>query len=108
MVFWKRKRATTDQETTSPGESNTTEIAAGITSPNDGTKVATESSPTPSASESPAKGASWWSRVLSKTNELLRTDIRDLWKSEGELVDEDFLKNLYAILIRTDMGNSMA
>ncbi len=42
--------------------------------------------------------------ALKKTSDLLNTDIRDLWKSEGQLVDEDFLKELFAILVRSDMG----
>ncbi len=41
---------------------------------------------------------------LQKTNELLGTDIRDLFKGEGRLVDDDFLQELFAILIKTDMG----
>jgi fused signal recognition particle receptor len=111
MVFWKRKQASNDGETTSPGVSIPTVADSDATSPTDKTEVASGTPTFSSTSDSaatPSKSASWWSRVLSKTNELLRTDIRDLWKSEGELVDEDFLKNLYAILIRTDMGNSMA
>jgi fused signal recognition particle receptor len=34
----------------------------------------------------------------------LNTDIRDLFKKEGRLVDDDFLAKLRAILIRTGMG----
>jgi fused signal recognition particle receptor len=41
---------------------------------------------------------------LQKTNRLLNTDIRDLFKQEGRLVDEDFLEELFAALIKTDMG----
>lgn len=41
---------------------------------------------------------------LSKTTRVLKTDIRDLFKQEGQLVDEEFLDRLYASLIRTDMG----
>lgn len=41
---------------------------------------------------------------LQKTRALLNTDIRDLFKSEGRLVDETFLQELFAKLIRTDMG----
>lgn len=41
---------------------------------------------------------------LQKTAQLLNTDIRDLFKKEGRLVDDDFLTELYAILVRTDMG----
>ena len=45
---------------------------------------------------------------LKKTSDLLRTDIRDLFKREGRLVDEEFLSELYAILIKTDMGTGPA
>jgi fused signal recognition particle receptor len=41
---------------------------------------------------------------LQKTTQLLNTDIRDLFKSEGRLVDDAFLDELFAILIKTDMG----
>ena len=41
---------------------------------------------------------------LKKTLQTLNTDVRDLFKSEGRLVDEAFLEDLRAILIRTDMG----
>ena len=45
---------------------------------------------------------------LSKTAQLLGTDVRDLFKREGRLVDEEFLEELRAALIRTDMGPSAA
>ena len=41
---------------------------------------------------------------LKKTTQLLNTDIRDLFKGEGRLVDEEFLDELYESLIKTDMG----
>jgi fused signal recognition particle receptor len=41
---------------------------------------------------------------LQKTVQLLNTDVRDLFKSEGRLVDDAFLDELQAILIKTDMG----
>jgi fused signal recognition particle receptor len=41
---------------------------------------------------------------LQKTARLLNTDIRDLFKQHGRLVDEQFLGELFAILVRTDMG----
>lgn len=42
--------------------------------------------------------------ALTKTRQALNTDIRDLFKSEGRLVDDEFLTDLFARLIRTDMG----
>ena len=41
---------------------------------------------------------------LKKTTQLLNTDIRDLFKSEGRLVDDEFLEELFEALIKTDMG----
>ncbi|MCA9264221.1 MAG: signal recognition particle-docking protein FtsY [Planctomycetales bacterium] len=41
---------------------------------------------------------------LSKTKELLNTDVRDLFKKEGELLDDAFLDRVSSVLIRTDMG----
>ena len=41
---------------------------------------------------------------LQKTARLLNTDIRDLFKQQGRLVDEPFLAELFAILVKTDMG----
>ena len=41
---------------------------------------------------------------LAKTQQILNTDIRDLFKQEGRLVDDEFLGELFALLVRTDMG----
>jgi fused signal recognition particle receptor len=41
---------------------------------------------------------------LKKTTQLLKTDIRDLFKGEGRLVDEVFLDELFATLIKADIG----
>jgi len=41
---------------------------------------------------------------LKKTTQLLKTDIRDLFKTRGRLVDEAFLGELFEMLIKTDMG----
>lgn len=41
---------------------------------------------------------------LKKTGSLLKTDIRDLFKSEGRLIDDGFLEEIRGILFRTDMG----
>jgi len=45
---------------------------------------------------------------LKKTTQLLQTDVRDLFKNEGRLVDDVFLEDLRAILIKTDMGPKAA
>jgi fused signal recognition particle receptor len=45
---------------------------------------------------------------LQKTAQFLNTDIRDLFKQQGRLVDEQFLSELFAILIKTGMGTTAA
>ena len=45
---------------------------------------------------------------LRKTSQILNTDIRDLFKQEGRLIDDDFLRELFAVLIKTDMGTGPA
>nr|WP_168564223.1 signal recognition particle-docking protein FtsY [Crateriforma spongiae] len=45
---------------------------------------------------------------LQKTRRVLNTDIRDLFKSEGSLVDDALLEQLFARLVRTDMGGGPA
>ncbi|MGI9473022.1 MAG: signal recognition particle-docking protein FtsY [Rubripirellula sp.] len=63
-----------------------------------------------SESASPAKGGlfSKMKGALTKTRQALNTDIRDLFKAEGRLVDDEFLTELFSRLIRTDMGVSSA
>lgn len=41
---------------------------------------------------------------LNKTGRLLKTDVRDLFKSEGRLINDAFLDEMRAILFKTDMG----
>ena len=45
---------------------------------------------------------------LSKTAQVLNTDVRDLLKQEGRHVDAAFLEELRGALVRTDMGPSAA
>lgn len=68
--------------------------------------------PAPEQSAAPSKSGGGllnsWKAVLKKTSSVLNTDIRDLWKSQGELVDDVFLQRLFSILVRSDMGGDMA
>jgi fused signal recognition particle receptor len=41
---------------------------------------------------------------LAKTGRLLKTDVRDLFKQEGRLVDAAFMDEMRAVLFKTDMG----
>ena len=126
MIFWKKKKSASNDDSTanipvtipesvtgsvtgrsheSPGE----DFHVQETPPDSQSRLQADAPiPEVAVSETTATKVSWFKRALQKTNDLLRTDIRDLWKSEGELVDEAFLSNLYAILIRTDMGPTMA
>lgn len=45
---------------------------------------------------------------LGRTVQVLQTDVRDLFKSDGRLVDTDFLNDLFETLVRTDMGVEVA
>ncbi|MDX1964380.1 MAG: signal recognition particle-docking protein FtsY [Pirellulales bacterium] len=63
------------------------------------------------ASETPPTKKSWLARIrdsLHKTSQILNTDIRDLFKAQGQLLDDEFLDKLRAILIKTDMGPAAA
>jgi fused signal recognition particle receptor len=64
--------------------------------------------PTPAASqkkgEEPEGFFAGLRRALKKTADVLNTDVRDLFKKEGRLVDDQFLTELFAILVKTDMG----
>jgi fused signal recognition particle receptor len=41
---------------------------------------------------------------LAKFSQKLNTDVRDLFKTEGRLIDQAFLDEMRAILFKTDMG----
>ncbi len=71
--------------------------------------AATENVEPPAADQSENGGLlARFRQGLKKTSDLLRTDIRDLFKREGRLVDDEFLNELYAILVKTDMGTGPA
>lgn len=64
----------------------------------------------PPSSDGEKSGGVWGNikAALSGFRRALNTDIRDLLKSDGDLVDDEFLKRLFALLVRTDMGGPMA
>jgi fused signal recognition particle receptor len=72
----------------------------------------TDSAKTDSANEdAPKQSSGMWGSIksaLSGFRKALNTDIRDLLKSDGDLVNDEFLKRLFALLVRTDMGSAMA
>ncbi len=90
MAFWNKKKSGSElPEERSPGK------AREVTEPKN-----------PKASGGGLLGK--FKSGLAKTSRALNTDIRDLWKNQGELVDDDFLKKLFAILVKSDMGGDMA
>ena len=65
---------------------------------------ATAKSDTPPNEPEKSKGMfGRFKSALKKTVDVLNTDIRDLVK-EGRLVDDEFLDELFADLVKTDMG----
>ena len=94
MVFWKNNKS---ESTPLPDPKESDEAI-----------VDTEQFASPTDAPSNQKWLGSLRRGLSKTNDWFHTDIRDLFKSEGQIVDEEFLKSLYVILIRTDMGGAVA
>jgi fused signal recognition particle receptor len=65
--------------------------------------------PAPEVDAEPAGGLFGWFRAaVKKTAQVLNTDIRDLVGKDGRLVDEAFLSELFAHLIKTDMGVASA
>lgn len=95
MAFWNRKKEAPAQTPTDAKED-----------------AELQPDETVKQSDEPSKksGGLWGSikSALAKTSRALNTDIRDLLKSEGDLVNEEFLKRLFALLVRTDMGGAMA
>lgn len=64
-----------------------------------------ESAAPDSSTESESGGIfSSFRKALKKTVAVLNTDIRDLVGKEGRLVDDEFLDELFAHLVKTDMG----
>ena len=98
MAFWRKKTPTTPESTS----------AASNAADKPSTSQSTSDGPTKEeANETETKGGLFAKirGAFAKTHQWLKTDIRDLWKSEGRLVDEDFLRELFAVLINSDMGN---
>lgn len=114
MAFWRSKK--TDEEQTdeeiSQGAAPEAASTAGSSQISGGASGRLDDQ---NASDSGAKkqagGGGLLARMrgaLNKTRQTLSTDIRDLFKSEGRLVDDEFLGELFARLIRTDMGVTSA
>ena len=85
MAFWSKKKADDPAESVAPED-------------------ASQSADAP---VEPPQKKGWFSSIrdgLKKTSNVLNTDIRDLFKKEGRLIDDDFIRELFEILVKTDMG----
>ena len=85
MAFWRSKKAESATDQADPSSPPTEQPAADST-PNQ----------PPVESESSGGVFAKMRGALTKTRQTLKTDIRDLFKSEGRLVDDDFLDELFA------------
>ena len=116
MAFWRSKKTIDDEDIPQ------TPSAA---PKGDGNEIRPEESPAPVKDETASEQGSTKASssqgtpgsgglltkmrgALSMTRQALNTDIRDLFKADGRLVDEEFLTELFSRLIRTDMGVSSA
>lgn len=103
MAFWRSKKASdTDDSVTENEQDEGTPPSVASQS------MAAESVPPVKSTSSSGGLLSKMRAGLQKTRRALNTDIRDLFKSEGRLVDDEFLSDLFARLIRTDMGTGPA
>ena len=100
MAFWNKKKSVSD-----PTSGTSKQPSQADSQP------ASMSQPSSSSTADSGGGGGVFGRFksgLSRTSRVLNTDIRDLWKQQGELVDDDFLKRLFAVLVKSDMGGDMA
>tara|TARA_B110000495_G_C23035976_1_gene618703 strand:+ start:2617 stop:3714 length:1098 start_codon:yes stop_codon:yes gene_type:complete len=116
MAFWRSKKNQDDEVPQS--KSTASNDAGNEIRPVDVQTTASQSGATSAEGSSKSSGPqnksgsgglfSKMRGALSKTRQALNTDIRDLFKAEGRLVDDKFLKELFSRLIRTDMGVASA
>ena len=102
MAFWRKKKNPDDQpDQTSDANADPTSSSQST----EGQSTAGQSTGGQSSAEQTTGGLfGRFKTGLEKTRRALNTDIRDLFKDEGRLVDDEFLGELFARLIRTDMG----
>ena len=115
MAFWRSKKTTQNEDTV--GQSQAASAGETANDANDQVAEARAAEPTSrnTSNETPVApkptSGGLFSKMrgaLSKTRQALSTDIRDLFKTEGRLVDDEFLQELFSRLIRTDMGVASA
>ena len=106
MAKWNPFRKDKPVETPAPESSADPSLDPETTQTNSGETDASNSDPS-SDSEKKTGFLGKFKRALKKTTNFLNTDLRDLVK-EGRLVDDDFLEEIFALMIRTDMGVASA
>jgi fused signal recognition particle receptor len=107
MVFWRKKPVPSVSSLDSQPES----AERANDGPRDGVEASAIDGNEASKSQPDSEPGGWFKSLrsaLKKTNQILKTDIRDLWKSDGRLVDEDFLRELFSIMVRSDIGQPTA
>ena len=109
--FGKKKQEPSEESTTEDQpktQPNTTESASVEDAKTPSAPPAAEPVEVPTVKE-PKPGLFGRLRgALKKTVQVLNTDIRDIVGKDGRLVDDAFLDELFALLIKTDMGASTA
>jgi len=105
MVFWRKKK--TDAVSTKKNEVSSREqvVSSDLSEPIAAPKTSEINERHSAADEVARDDKVGW---FKKLRLALKTDIRDLWKSDGQLVDDDFLRELFTIMVRTDMGQPTA
>ncbi len=103
MVFWRKKTPPVEPNSTSP---SATSVDASSRNATEQEKKA-ETDAKVISQETESKGT-WLSRLSFALKKSLMTDIRDLWKADGRLVDDEFLRELFTIMVRSDMGQPTA
>ncbi len=105
MATWKLwgKKTTEEAE---PAESAAGESPTDVAAPETDAAADSATEPDEAAAPQPEKKG-WLSSLragLKKTSDFMNRDLRDLLKKEGRLIDDDFLRELFEILVKTDMG----
>ena len=116
MAFWRKKK---DRAAVEAGPSQSEQVSVAETDAdkagksgnggNGGAKQhaaqATQTATAPAKAKKEQAGVfGLLKRGLKKTVDLLNTDILDIVGKDGRLVDDEFLRELFAHLVKTDMG----
>lgn len=103
---WKKKPGEVADAAESPPYAPRGTDASGQANVTDATTGPPQAGPPAASTRRESKGGMFarFKQALRKTVQVLNTDIRDLIGKDGRLVDEDFLLELYAYLVKTDMG----